>query len=188
MSQTNRNWAEFVWETPFGHEEWRGRQLRHMSNTWRDLAGFALSSVTRLSSLLLRAFSQSSFNPFLVSSFQLSRGFDLKKWVLRLILAPHGCSFRKKESWDWKNKTLEVSGSLCFGLVGEEFGLKCTCMDHECSSALPLKERLLMWFLSCSISSGFCCWICWANCCPLNKRAEDLLTWCFLTNVEKRRH
>lgn len=54
-----------------------------------------------------------------------------------------------------------------------------TWADHECSSALPLKERLRMWFLNCSISSGFCCWICCANCCPLTKRYEIILFTCW---------
>lgn len=42
-----------------------------------------------------------------------------------------------------------------------------TCWSQECSSVLPLKYRLRIWFLSCSMSSGFCCCICCANCCPL---------------------
>lgn len=44
-----------------------------------------------------------------------------------------------------------------------------TWADQECSSGLPLNDWLRMWFLSCSISSGFCCWICWANCWPLSE-------------------
>lgn len=35
-----------------------------------------------------------------------------------------------------------------------------------CSSLLALGVRLRIWLRSCSMSSGFCCCICWANCWP----------------------
>lgn len=44
--------------------------------------------------------------------------------------------------------------------------------NQECSSVLLLKVLLRMWFLSCSMSSGFCCCICCANCCPLQDKSR----------------
>lgn len=43
-------------------------------------------------------------------------------------------------------------------------------VDQERSSGLPLNDWRRMWFRNCSINSGFCCWICWANCWPLRER------------------
>lgn len=51
--------------------------------------------------------------------------------------------------------------------ISFEFYKHMPSLSQECSSVLPLKDLLRTWFLSCSISSGFCCCICCANCCPL---------------------
>lgn len=84
----------------------------------------------------------------------------------------------EKKTWDCNGKRkkrcmLMMRMYFSFTLSEPGFGLRCTWGDHECSSALPLKERLRMWFLNCSISSGFCCWICCANCCPLTERRQS---------------
>lgn len=83
----------------------------------------------------------------------------------------HSFSLKDRTGWWQKNKSiLHKCGQLVHSLP--------TLGNHECSSALPLKERLRMWFLNCSISSGFCCWICCANCCPLKKNQKT----CFQSN------
>lgn len=44
---------------------------------------------------------------------------------------------------------------------------------HGCSSFPALGVRLRIWLLSCSMSSGFCCCICWANCWPLQHQRQQ---------------
>lgn len=85
----------------------------------------------------------------------------------RVVLLP----FHWKITWIWNLKEKKKRGEWFLKYKRQLlFSFDHTRADHECSSALPLKERLLMWFLNCSISSGFCCWICCANCCPLKER------------------
>lgn len=70
---------------------------------------------------------------------------------------------------------------LCFWLLSTGGHIRTTSYlyweqwswsSQECSSVLLLNDLLRMWFLSCSMSSGFCCCICWANCCPLQEKGR----------------
>lgn len=97
-------------------------------------------------------------------------------WLLRngctdcksrcMVALPWKYSVRLK----FKKKNMYGNDYNKFKCYVQGFSFLFTWADHDCSSALPLKERLRMWFLNCSISSGFCCWICCANCCPLAER------------------
>lgn len=50
---------------------------------------------------------------------------------------------------------------------GEEPMTAAKVGGHSCgSSSLALGIQLRIWFRSCSINSGSCCCICWANCWP----------------------
>lgn len=84
--------------------------------------------------------------------------------------------WQTKKGWKRKNRWYGFEKFNWFLVFLFSFKIT-TWSDHECSSALPLNERLRMWFLNCSISSGFCCWICCANCCPLSKSVTVLFTY-----------